>query len=85
MEFEVIVKGKYGLHARPALKFVEIAKSFSSAITLVKEDRQVDCKSMISVISAGISPGTHVRIIAEGTDEEQAIAAMKAFFNDQQD
>jgi len=85
MEICVTVKGKYGLHARPALRFVELAKSFESEIKLVKGDRSVDCKSMIAVVSAGVSPGTSVRIIAEGKDEQQAIGAIEAFLDNPQD
>ena len=76
MEKEVTVQNKTGLHARPAAMFVQKAGKFSSTITVVKEEREANAKSIMSVMALGASQGSTVVIRAEGSDEEEAVTAL---------
>ncbi|CAH0122062.1 MULTISPECIES: HPr family phosphocarrier protein [unclassified Paenibacillus] len=72
----VIVRLKTGLHARPAALFVQEANKYSSEIFVEKDDKKVNAKSIMGIMSLAISSGTEVNISAEGSDAEQAIAAL---------
>jgi phosphocarrier protein HPr len=73
---QVMVTNKSGLHARPAAMFVTLAGSFQSSIFVEKDGYSVNGKSIISVLSAGISRGTKINLIIEGDDEEMAERAL---------
>ncbi|MFV9510618.1 HPr family phosphocarrier protein [Tepidibacillus sp. LV47] len=69
----VIVKLKTGLRARPAALFVQEANRYSSEITVEREDKRVNAKSIMGIMSLAINNGAEITIIAEGSDEEQAV------------
>ena len=69
---EVVVKNQIGLHARPATFFIQRANEFKSSVWIEKDARKVNAKSLLGVLSLGITKGTHVIILADGTDEEEA-------------
>ena len=73
---EVLVSNQVGLHARPATFFIQKANEFKSSIWVEKEERRVNAKSLLGVLSLGITRGVNITILAEGTDEEQAVAAL---------
>ena len=75
---DVTVKNQVGLHARPATFFIQKANEFKSSIWLEKEERRVNAKSLLGVLSHGIMGDTEIRIIAGGVDEEQAVNALVA-------
>ena len=70
---DVEVKNRVGFHARPATFFIQKANEFKSSIWVEKEDRRVNAKSLLGVLSLGIMGGTTIRILAGGPDEEQAV------------
>jgi phosphocarrier protein len=70
------VTNKTGLHARPASLFVEEAGNYEAKITLTKGDQEANGKSIMGVMSLGISQGTEITIQAEGEDEAEAVAAL---------
>ena len=70
---EVTVNNSVGLHARPAMFFIQRANSFKSSIWVEKDDRRVNAKSLLGVLSLGIVKGTTITIIADGSDEEDAV------------
>ncbi len=70
---DVAVKNKVGLHARPATFFIQKANEYKSSIWVEKEGRRVNAKSLLGVLSLGISQDNSVRIIADGSDEEAAV------------
>lgn len=72
----VIVKLKTGLHARPAALFVQEANKFSSEIFVEKDEKKVNAKSIMGIMSLAISTGTEVYISAEGSDSDQAVDAL---------
>ena len=69
----VTICNSVGLHARPATFFVQKANSFKSSIWVEKEDCRVNAKSLLGVLSLGISKGTAITLIADGIDENMAI------------
>ena len=70
---DVLVQNQVGLHARPATFFIQKANEFKSSIWVEKEERRVNAKSLLGVLSLGIVGGTTIRIIADGNDEETAV------------
>ena len=70
---DVTVQNQVGLHARPATFFIQKANEFKSSIWVEKEDRRVNAKSLLGVLSLGIMGGTTIRILAGGPDEETAV------------
>ena len=70
---DVKVQNQVGLHARPATFFIQKANEFKSSIWVEKEERRVNAKSLLGVLSLGIVGGTDIRIIADGGDEVQAV------------
>ena len=73
---EIVVQNQVGLHARPATFFIQKANEFKSSIWVEKEERRVNAKSLLGVLSLGIVGGTAIKIIADGPDEEQAVEAL---------
>ena len=73
---EVVINNTLGLHARPAMFFIQKANSYPCSVWIEKDDRRVNAKSLLGVLSMGITKGTRVSIIAEGPDEEEAVKAL---------
>ena len=73
---EVMVQNKVGLHARPATFFIQKANEYKSSIWVEREDRRVNAKSLLGVLSLGIIGGTAISIIADGPDEETAVEGL---------
>ena len=69
----VTIKNSLGLHARPATFFIQKANSFKCSIWVEKEDCRVNAKSLLGVLSLGISKGMDITIIADGQDEIDAV------------
>ena len=70
----VTVQNQVGLHARPATFFVQKANEFKSSIWVEKEERRVNAKSLLGVLSLGIMGGTEISILASGSDEDEAVS-----------
>lgn len=73
---DVMVQNQVGLHARPATFFIQKANEFKSSIWIEKEERRVNAKSLLGILSLGIVGGTAIRIIADGSDEQAAVDAL---------
>jgi phosphocarrier protein len=71
------VVNKLGLHARPAMTFVDVAMTFQSAVVVRKGDAQVDGKSIMEMMMLAASRGSELEITARGPDAERACAALK--------
>ena len=68
---DVLVQNQVGLHARPA-------NEFKSSIWVEKDERRVNAKSLLGVLSLGIVGGTSIDIIADGSDEQEAVDSLVA-------
>ena len=73
---EVTVNNQVGLYARPATFFIQKANEYKSTIMVEKDERKVNAKSLLGVLSRGITRGTTINISAEGADEEEAVMAL---------
>ena len=73
---EVIVQNQVGLHARPATFFIQKANEYKSTIWVEKEERKVNAKSLLGVLSLGITKGTPIVILADGVDEQEAVTTL---------
>ena len=73
---EVVVQNQVGLHARPATFFIQKANEYKSSIWVEKDERNVNAKSLLGVLSLGITRGASITIVAEGSDEEEAVTGL---------
>lgn len=78
---EATVNNQVGLHARPATFFIQKANEFKSSIWVEKDERRVNAKSLLGVLSLGIVKGTAINLIADGADEQEAVDALVALVN----
>ena len=78
---EAVINNQVGLHARPATFFIQKANEFKSSIWIEKDERRVNAKSLLGVLSLGIVKGTAVTLVADGADEEEAIDTLVALIN----
>lgn len=74
------VSNPLGVHARPAALIVQTASKFKSEITLIKDGRRVNGKSMLGVMTLAAEMGSVVTIQADGPDEAEAVEAIVAVF-----
>lgn len=72
----VTIQNKLGLHARPAMSFVDVANGFQSDVRVVKGSQSVDGKSIMQMMMLAATQGTELTIEAKGPDAEEAIAAL---------
>lgn len=73
---EVVVQNQVGLHARPATFFIQRANEFKAGIWIVNDERKVNAKSLLGVLSLGITRGTKIIIVADGSDQEEAVDSL---------
>ena len=80
---EVTVNNEVGLHARPATYFIQKANEFKSGIWVEKEERRVNAKSRLGVLTLGIVKGTTITLIADGPDAKEAVEALAQLVDNQ--
>lgn len=73
---EVVISNQVGLHARPATFFIQKANEYKCSIWVEKDERRVNAKSLLGVLSLGITKGTTITLLADGSDEKEAVAAL---------
>lgn len=78
---EVVINNASGLHARPATFFIQKANCYKSTIWIEKDDRKVNAKSLLGVLSLGIAKGMTVTLMADGQDEDVALEGLAALVN----
>ncbi|TMW72424.1 HPr family phosphocarrier protein [Alteribacter natronophilus] len=79
IEENVTVKRKSGLQARPAALFVQEANRFTSEIFIERDGKKVNAKSIMGIMSLAVGAGKSISLTAKGSDEEEAMAALKEF------
>ena len=77
----ITIKNSVGLHARPATFFIQKANSYKSSIWVEKEDRRVNAKSLLGVLSLGITKDMTITLIADGPDEADALEGLAVLIN----
>ena len=73
---EVVVMNHVGLRARPATFFTQKANEFKGSVWIEKDERRVNAKSLLGVLSLGIIKDTAINIVADGEDDEQAVETL---------
>ena len=73
----VKVQNQVGLHARPATFFIQKSNEFKSSIWVEKDERRVNAKSLLGVLSMGITGGMTITLIADGPDETEALNGLE--------
>ena len=81
IEKEVTIKNSVGLHARPATYFIQKANTYKSSIYIEREDRKMNAKSLLGVLSLGVVKDMTVTLRAEGADEKEAIDGLCALID----
>ncbi|ARK32036.1 HPr family phosphocarrier protein [Halalkalibacter krulwichiae] len=76
---EVTIQRKVGLQARPAALFVQEASRFLSEVVIEKDEKKVNAKSIMGLMSLALSHGTTITLITEGKDEAEALEALSEF------
>ena len=75
---EVVIQNQVGLHARPATFFIQKANEYKSSIWIEKDEKKVNAKSLLGVLSLGVTKGVSITILADGPDDEQAVNDLAA-------
>ncbi|CAM4069754.1 HPr family phosphocarrier protein [Paenibacillus alkaliterrae] len=78
MQNSYVIQNPFGIHARPARKIVEAAKASKESVTLVKDGKSFNAKSLVHVISVGAKFGDSITVNADGEQAEDVIAAIGA-------
>ncbi|MEN0020747.1 MAG: HPr family phosphocarrier protein [Planctomycetota bacterium] len=76
MSKTVTIVNRLGLHARPAMSFVDTAAAFSSSVIVRKADQEVDGKSIMQMMMLAATKGTKLEVICEGDDADKALDAL---------
>lgn len=74
----VAIVNRLGLHARPAMAFVDLAATFKCSVHVRRDDTEVDGKSIMQMMMLAATQGTQLEIVADGDDADAALAALKA-------
>lgn len=75
---EVTITNTIGLHARPATFFIQKANAYKCSVWVEKDDRKVNAKSLLGVLSLGIAQGMSITLTADGSDEKEALDGLEA-------
>jgi phosphocarrier protein HPr len=82
MKKELLIENRLGLHARAAAQIVKAASAYSSRITLIKDDLEVDGKSIMGIMMLAAAKGTNILVRVDGGDEAAALAGLEKLFKD---
>ena len=80
-EKKATIMKQIGLHARPATFLIQKANEFKSSIWIEKDERRVNAKSLLGVLSLGVAQGVTINIIADGADETEAVNTLCELIN----
>ena len=80
---EVQIVNRLGLHARPSAALTQLATRYKSEVWLTKGARRVNGKSIMGMMTLGLAEGAHVKVTADGSDEESAIEGIEKYLSNQ--
>ncbi|RKY76570.1 phosphocarrier protein HPr [candidate division KSB1 bacterium] len=82
---KLIIQNRYGLHARPAAQFVQIASQYDADIKIKKDEIEVNGKSIMGILMLAVEKGSEVELTVSGKDEKEAMDALAGFLLNTQD
>ena len=82
---KLTILNKLGLHARAAAKVVSMANEFESTITITKDGKNADARSIMKLLMLSASQGSRIRIEVDGTDQKDAMTSIEKLFNNKFD
>jgi phosphocarrier protein HPr len=85
VEQDITIKNKLGLHARAAVKFVNLANRFGASVKIVKDGNEIDGKSILGILTLAATQGSEIRLVAAGKEEAAALAALAELINNRFD
>ncbi|MDH4270980.1 MAG: HPr family phosphocarrier protein [Candidatus Aminicenantes bacterium] len=85
IENEVLIRNKLGLHARAAVKFVNLANRYGAAVKVIKDNTEIDGKSILGILTLAATQGSSVLLRVSGRDEEEAMTALTALIKNKFD
>jgi phosphocarrier protein len=80
---DYIILDPHGMHARPATALIKLARQYKSSFSLKKEEKLIQMRSMLNILSIAAKYGDTISVIIEGADESKAVAAFDYFFNEE--
>jgi phosphocarrier protein len=85
LDKRITIKNKLGLHARAAVKFVNLANRFTSTVKIVKDGNEIDGKSILGILTLAATQGSQIALLVSGKDEEAALEALTGLINNRFD
>ncbi len=82
VEKEIVIRNKLGLHARAAVKFVNLANRYSSRVRIIRDETEIDGKSILGILTLAATKGTSILLQVSGKDEEEAMLALVKLVQD---
>jgi phosphocarrier protein len=76
----IIVSNKMGLHARPAAMLVQTTSKYKSSVKIIKDDFDIDAKSIMGIMTLAAGQGSELKFVAEGPDENEVLAELENLF-----
>jgi phosphotransferase system HPr (HPr) family protein len=77
VEKKIVIKNKLGLHARAAVKFVNLSNRYSSSVKIVKDETEIDGKSILGILTLAAIKGTAIVLRISGKDEDEALKGLE--------
>jgi phosphocarrier protein len=84
-EKRITIKNKLGLHARAAVKFVNLANRFGASVKIVKDGNEIDGKSILGILTLAATQGSEIMLLVAGKDEDSALKALADLVNNRFD
>ncbi len=85
LEHRVMIRNKLGLHARAAVKFVNLSNRFVASVKIVKDGNEIDGKSILGILTLAATQGSEITLLVAGKDEEAALKALSDLINNKFD
>jgi phosphocarrier protein HPr len=85
IEKKITIKNKLGLHARAAVKFVNLANRFGASVRIHKDGAEIDGKSILGILTLAATQGSSILLVAAGKDEAAAVDALSELINNRFD
>ncbi len=85
LEHRISIRNKLGLHARAAVKFVNLSNCFVASVKIVKDGNEIDGKSILGILTLAATQGSEITLFVSGKDEEAALKALSNLINNRFD